>query len=66
MDGGGKGTQVEDRACAKDRGQETAWCICGVCSIWPESKAHRRRERRRGWRIGLGPDSEEFGIDALG
>ena len=34
--------------------------------ICPESRGHRRRDRRGRWRAGLGPDDEEFGADTLG
>lgn len=45
MDKGGKGTQADRTAWAKNRGQERAWYICGIRYIWQESRVCRRWER---------------------
>lgn len=56
---GREGNTLKELGCAKDRGQERAWYICGIYLVGS-------RERRRGWKSGLEPDYEEFEGDVWG
>jgi hypothetical protein len=45
LDKGGKGTEGEGTACAKDRGQVRVWHVCGIIfTLGQESRAHRRKK----------------------